>query len=241
VNGLKNTILDIIFPRHCLGCLELLADESASYICRACLAKIPTRQRFACAFCAAPTVSGETCPFCEKDHSLDQLLVVTIYELSLVEKILKAMKYRFVKALADDVARLMIKYLKSKLKTGNLKFETLTVTAVPLYPQRLNWRGFNQSEILAQAISRHFGWSLDLTLLRRIRNPKPQAKIIERAQRIQNIAGAFSCPKPEAVWGQTVLLVDDIATTGSTLDDCARALKGAGAVEVIGFVFARGK
>jgi predicted amidophosphoribosyltransferase len=77
-------------------------------------------------------------------------------------------------------------------------------------------------------------------VLGRKRNHIPQAQISDRRARIANAAGIFKCARQELVRGKIVILVDDVATTGSTLDDCARALKAAGAKEVIGFVFAKG-
>lgn len=242
MSGLKYFLLDLVFPRSCLGCLELLGDLSDSHLCPVCRATIKFKTGFACAFCSAPVVNGQTCPFCRREHYLDYLFTATSYEEPLVEKILKTLKYQYVRSLAEETAGVMIKYLEKIMKTAPLfDFVSHVVVPVPLHRRRLNWRGFNQSELIAGEISRHFGWPLNTKILKRAKYNRPQADIKDRASRIQNASRIFSCSSPLSLGHRPILLIDDITTTGSTLDDCARALKSAGTRAVIGFVFARGK
>lgn len=244
MSEIKNFFLDLIFPRHCLGCNQIMMDKTQSYLCSICFSTIPVKGDFACAFCGAPVVAGKTCPFCIKGRNLDRLLVATSYEFPLVEKILKTTKYRFVKSLAEDSAKLMTKYFEKKISVMRpFPFAPLLplVVPVPLHYRRLNWRGFNQSEIIAQKIAEHFEWPFDPEILKRTKNPKPQAEIDNKKTRFENVSGIFTCQKPEIVSGRQILLIDDISTTGSTLEDCARALKNAGTKEVIGFVMARNR
>lgn len=241
---LKDFILDLIFPRHCLGCGILLGNECKSYVCPGCLKKIPLANGFACAFCRSPVKAGKTCVYCAKDHFLDRLLVVTSYDYPLVEKIIKTIKYRFVKSLVNEVADVMINYLKKKsVVLQNYEFDSLV--AVPLHRRRLNWRGFNQSEIAAEKIAGYLGIPLIKNVLKRSWENKPQTEMPDRNSRIKNVQNLFLYTAKEKnkieQMGKTVLLVDDISTTGSTLNDCARALKEGGAEEVIGLVFARNR
>ncbi|MDP2932838.1 MAG: phosphoribosyltransferase family protein [bacterium] len=151
------------------------------------------------------------------------------------------MKYRFVKALANDMAGLMAGYLEKRFMSGlGTDHGSIIIVPVPLHRLRLNWRGFNQAEIIGNKIGTCLGLDFRQDILGRKHRRAPQALIANRESRIANMKGVFECLKPELMLGKIVLLVDDVATTGSTLDDCARALKGAGAKEVIGFVFARG-
>ncbi len=236
----KSIFLDLIFPRKCLGCGILLSDDGNSYLCSPCIAAIVLKNSFACAFCKSQTISGKTCPFCRPQHFLDQLLVATSYVNPLVEKITKTMKYRFISSLAVDVASLMIKYLEPKISSLGLDND-LVVVPVPLHRLRLNWRGFNQSELIANNIANRFNFNFQANALARHRNPPPQAQIPDTNSRIENMNLVFKCIKPELVINRAILLIDDISTTSSTLDDCARALKSAGAKAIIGLVFARGE
>lgn len=239
--NLKSFILDTFFPRRCLGCDIPLTDETGHYICRTCLNRIKFQNTFACAFCGSPVSQGITCPYCRKGHFLDQLLVVTSYENLIVGRIIKSMKYRFVKTLAKQLGNLMAGYLKKRISRGFV-LENIIAAPVPLHSYRLRWRGFNHAEIMANAVGFEFGLEVVADALSRVRGNKPQADMLDLRSRIANMkTGTFRCVDPSVINGQRVLLIDDISTTGSTLDDCARALKGAGAKEVIGFVFARGK
>lgn len=239
MNEIRNYFLDFLFPRYCLRCQILLTDLRGWYVCSSCLKTISLKSGFACPFCLAPVPAGKVCPFCKPNHYLDRLLAATSYGQPLVETMLKAMKYRFAKSLADQIGSVMIKYLKSKLISLNFEVRPPLVIGVPLHPRRLNWRGFNQSEILAEKIGKRFGWPLAPEILARKHNRKPQADIEDKKTRIENMINVFNCGNQQLVTGKRILLIDDVATTSSTLNDCARALKGAGAVEIIGFVFAR--
>lgn len=241
MSNLKSFILDILFPRHCLGCDILLTDENGHYVCHSCLRGIKFLNTFACAFCASPVVKGATCPYCRQDHSLDRLLVVTSYEGIIIKRVVKSTKYRFVRTLAEQVGVLMANYVKKQAGRW-LDVNGIIIVPVPLHPKRLRWRGFNHAEIMAKTAGQEFGFEVITDALTRVRDNKPQADMPDQKSRIANMAeGTFQCVKPDALHGQRVLLIDDLSTTGSTLEDCARALKGAGTKEVIGLVFARGK
>ena len=108
---------------------------------------------------------------------------------------------------------------------------------VPLHSRRLAWRGYNQSRELARLLSRRRGLPIRQEALRRVRRTVPQMEL-DRAERAENIRGAFAA-SPQLLTGCTVLLVDDIMTTGSTLEECARMMRSAGAVQVHVLVLAR--
>ena len=107
---------------------------------------------------------------------------------------------------------------------------------VPLHPRRLRSRGYNQSALLAKGLSKKLGLEMDQRLLVRTRNTPPQVNA-SRDDRRENVQGSFRCVGP--VLGRAVILVDDVATTGSTLSACATALKAAGAASAWGLVLAR--
>jgi len=112
------------------------------------------------------------------------------------------------------------------------------IMPVPLHPRRLRARGFNQSLLLAKCVAREIGAELDFLSLRRTRFTKPQTELSSE-ERKKNVRKAFEVLKPEVVKGRTIVLVDDVATTGSTLNECAKALKRVGADGVLCLVLAR--
>jgi ComF family protein len=109
---------------------------------------------------------------------------------------------------------------------------------VPLHVSRLRWRGFNQAQLLATPLARQAGVPLDALSLERIRHTRPQVELTE-AERRRNVAHAFRVTRPGRVHRRRILLVDDVYTTGATVDECSRELKRAGAASVDVLVLAR--
>lgn len=118
------------------------------------------------------------------------------------------------------------------------RLEADLIVPVPLHRSRMRSRGYNQAELLAREIGRLTELPVDAQALRRVRNTPPQALATDEKGRASQVAGAFAAVGVK-VAGKRVLVVDDVATTCSTLDSCARALKTAGAARVIGLVLAR--
>ena len=112
------------------------------------------------------------------------------------------------------------------------------VMPVPLYPVKLRTRGYNQSERLAHSFALHTGLKLVTNALKRTRNTVSQTEL-NRKGRLLNMVGAFACERPETVKGKIILLIDDVATTGATLEGCAVALKAVGAKQVFAYTYAR--
>jgi ComF family protein len=112
------------------------------------------------------------------------------------------------------------------------------VIPVPLHRRRLRWRGFNQAALLGFAVARKMRCKLDVASLTRVRDTPPQTWQ-DSAQRRQNVRGAFIVTHPHRIAGRSLLLIDDVMTTGATLDECARTLLAAGARRVDVFTLAR--
>jgi len=148
-------------------------------------------------------------------------------------ELVHALKYHYHSALASPMGDLMARYLRG----GSLPADALV--PVPLHPHRQRARGYNQSFLLAREVSRRLNLPLAAHVLVRRSDTPPQAKATEAEARRRNVAGAFDC-RAGAVAGRRVLLVDDVTTTGATLDACAHALlaKG-GASSVWALTFAR--
>jgi ComF family protein len=116
--------------------------------------------------------------------------------------------------------------------------DDLLIMPVPIHPEKLREREFNQSLLLARPVSARLEGELDFMSLRRIRNTLPQTAM-KGAERRRNVSKAFALYEMGSVSGRSVLLIDDVATTGNTLNECARALKKGGAKAVYGLVLAR--
>jgi ComF family protein len=144
-----------------------------------------------------------------------------------------ALKYSYHSTLASPMGELMARYLQEAPLTADV------LVPVPLHPHRQRTRGYNQSLLLAREVSRRLGLPMAAGALLRRRDTPPQARAAEADARRRNVAGAFAC-RPGAVAGRRVLLVDDVTTTGATLDACARALLAqGGASSVWALTFAR--
>jgi ComF family protein len=148
-----------------------------------------------------------------------------------IKEAVHVFKYRGVRAAAPELGRLLAYYWAGHAVPVDV------IVPVPLHPRRLRSRGYNQSALLGRELANHTGFALAGNLLARTKDATPQAGTASRGQRRSNVEGSFRCSQEVA--GQKVLLVDDVATSGSTLSACAAALKAAGAGAVWGLALAR--
>jgi len=240
--------LDLLFPIYCLDC-----GLEGEWICAECFGKIKLLKKQSCPICNSESKTGAICFNCRNKTDLDGVISAANYtfkegESDLIKIAIHIFKYRFVKDLGAPLSRLMIKQVKNRelfkkekpIPFGPDIVEDRIVVPVPLHPRRFRWRGFNQSELLAEKIAEYFDFPLEKSALSRVKNNIPQVEIKNRRDRIQNIQGAFQCVDPEAVKGKRVILVDDVCTTSGTMNECAKVLKKSGAMEVWGVVAARG-
>jgi ComF family protein len=234
--------LDTIFPIKCIGCGEFSRSRK-EYLCKQCLKRIPIKKIFECIGCKTSVPLGKTCFRCKKDNHIDQLLVAYDYNHPTVIKTVKTLKYRFVIDLKPALSTLIKKYLfwLSSQKNFSILENNPIITPLPLHYRRLNWRGFNQAELLADCVADSIQFHAKNGLIKRVKPSKPQAEIEEREQRLGNLdKNIFEISDRAQIKDRTVILIDDVCTTGATLNECARTLKEAGAKQVIGFVIARG-
>lgn len=142
------------------------------------------------------------------------------------------LKYHNIRALAVPLAGLMRDYLRTD------PIQADVIMPVPLHPRRLRERGYNQSALLAREIARLTGMEPEETILVRGRYLLPQARTGSVEERRRNVAGAFSL-SAQGVQGKSVLVIDDVSTSGATLNECASVLKAGGARAVWGLTLAR--
>ena len=218
--------LELLFPPRCLGC-----DTEGSYVCPECAASLPRLMPPFCHRCARSIASGNLCGQCANFAlAVDGIRAPYLME-GTVQKAVHALKYRNLRAAAPTLASLIVSWMEHNPVPGD------TLVPVPLHNRRLRQRGYNQSTLLAQEISRLTGMPVASEVLVRIRDTAPQVAMHGREERLRNVEGSFACSVSLA--GQKLVLVDDVATTGSTLSACAIALKARGAASVWGLVLAR--
>lgn len=194
-----NLFLDFLFPYYCLNC-----KVQGTPLCGVCIKKIEVPKN---------PLPGPT-PLFENLFAAG-----TYHEENLMAKLIHQYKYGFSFRLVDFLAPLLVKTLEpfsEILKDGML-------IPVPLHSKRKRWRGFNQSELLAQKIAEHFHMPMETRKLIRVRHTEPQAKLT-REERLKNVEDAFFFMKGPDI-PRKIFLVDDVVSTGQTMHECAKAIK----------------
>jgi competence protein ComFC len=240
---INKIILDTLFPIYCLFC-----GNGNAYVCDKCLRKIRIVSSQVCPYCEKANVpEGKICLHCKDkfltkrvDVPVDNLIIATKYKESNVSHLVHIYKYRFASDLFTPLGKLMV----ASLIENNLPLPDLIIP-VPLHKRRLRWRGFNQAELLANYISLNLAPGMEIPVLNdlifRKRHTTSQMKIKNYSKRKKNMQNAFVVDKKKihSILNKKILLVDDVATTGSTLFECGRALKIHGADKIYASVVAR--
>jgi len=224
--NLYQEFLEFFFPPFCLSCEERLSrgDEFFCSVCYRAFEPIPLPL---CDVCGAPlgnrVIEKRYCPQCPtRPVYFDQARAPLLYHGPVVQGIL-ALKFRYQIELAEFFARILVYYLNMELKTGVFD----AIIPVPLHFRRYVHRGYNQAGQIGKELSRYTGVPLWENLVRRTRHTSPQTRL-EHSRRFQNVEGAFELVYPEPIKGKHILLLDDVYTTGSTLNACAKALREGG-------------
>jgi competence protein ComFC len=232
---LKKNILNFLFPIDCAGC-----GREDAWLCEDCLSTLPLGRNEKCIFCGSESPLGRTCAACAASHSLDGVFVCADYENKIISTLIKKLKYSFARELGDVLGEIAVRFLKKSIleeKISKAPFTDWQVLPVPLHKKRLNWRGFNQAEIIATYFAGQFGLEISQELARS-KYKKPQARL-SGLERQENIKDCFAWIGAD-LNKKNILLIDDVATTGSTLNEAGKTLKRAGAGKVFGLVIAKG-
>ncbi len=222
-------LLDFLLPPSCVSC-----KTAESWLCQSCLNQIPFITPPICERCGTSASNVHTCQECKNNplHYIDGIRSVSFFDKNPMHTAIHFLKYRNHKAVASILAQMLVDtYRRHQLKAT-------VILPVPLHISRFRERGYNQSALLAVSMGNMLGLPVNTTTLQRTRPTQSQTKL-QAAERQKNVAGAFKCNNNEALSGQTVLLIDDVCTTGSTLDACAAALKQSNVVSVWGLTLAR--
>lgn len=197
--------------------------------CRSGLVWVVTQK---CYYCGKLSEDGKTCDGCRRKTALDGLVVGIHFEEGPIQQAIYEIKYGG----NYEIGAVLVGVLLEKYKGNKLLERSDYISFVPQHRSRQRLRGYNQSKILASLLAKELGRECYSLLDKKVPTA-PQAELLRR-ERMANLIGSF-----EAVCqlnGQRVILVDDVATTGATLAECARVLKTAGARQVYGLVIARG-
>lgn len=247
LNLIKDLFLNFAFPKRCFGC-----DEIGNFVCHDCLRKIDFLEYQQCPACRCPNSSGVFCGGkCNNGFYFDQLIVCCKYDKnSLLRKLITAFKYHFIKDLGlvlAEVLRTQFIYISQFSEwMGKSNF-----IPVPIHKKRLLYRGFNQSNVLTERLASLIGNDADMgdkfkktgiaDCLFRHQYSHEQATL-QRHERLENLVGSIQfCPDFSAkIKDGFCILIDDVATTCSTINECSKVLKRNGARYVCGLVLARG-
>jgi ComF family protein len=231
LNRMGHSLLDLLFPRRCAGCLNIWLSARQGFWCEQCLEQLPWIKSPLCARCGRPFLKSSF-PF---DHWCGECLLKAPPFTSArsavqhcgpardrVNQLKFGAKLYWVPALTE----LLVKTVKA-----DLQLPVDYIVSVPLHNRRLRQRGFNQAALIAKALGRSIRSSVRSDILIRGEWTQPQTRL-SRQERLHNVKNAFRVTKPADVSGCRVLLVDDVFTTGSTVSECSKMLKKAGAEEV---------
>jgi len=237
MNAYAKSLLDLVFPRSCAGCHGRAGDE-LRYLCWNCMAEIRLVMPPYCLLCGDPAY-GELpnayfCQACRKQKPFFDCARSAAVYTGLIKEMILDFKYRGAIWLSPDLGQLMFACLRTHFSAPDID----GVTYVPLHKTRERERTYNQSFLLANEIAgRLNGKASDY--LERVQATTSQTHLTS-AGRADNVKNKFAVKKEHNLAGQRILLVDDVMTTGATVNECARVLKNGGAREVLVLTAARG-
>jgi len=241
VDNIKEFLLELFFPSFCLGC-----NKEGTYLCEDCKSTLEISEYNYCLCNQNPIriqLSQNKNGKCEKcaDKKLSGLYFALPYkEKSLTRKLIHHFKYEpyFMKALAKNLSGILIEHFVLSKNNSNQIWENAVPIPVPLDKRKLKDRGYNQAEELAKELSKTINIPIANNILIKNQPTRSQMKL-KKEEREKNVKGVFTIKNHEQIRGKKVFLVDDVYTTGSTMEECARILKEAGVKQVWGITIAR--
>jgi ComF family protein len=239
VRHLWDEALNLLYPAACCGCGRPAVRLE---FCSRCRAEIYTPRSPLCLVCGAPfSTAGGADHRCERcltrTFGFGRARACALYDAAdTVQHPLKSVLQRYKYNRDVGLARPLGQLLSERCPVVIAAYDV--IIPVPLHVSRLRWRGFNQAQLLAEPLARRAGVSMDALSMERVRPTRPQVELTE-VERRHNVVHAFRVTRPEYVRQRRILLVDDVYTTGATVDECSRELKRAGATSVDVLVLAR--
>lgn len=237
VKQLLNALLDVLLPPICHMCHSFIPNADAIHICTICHDRLPLVMSPLCPICGIPFTGAGLDHFCGSclthPPHYDTARAHFLYE-GAVRDMIHSFKYNRMTHLRKPLALLTLQGMREFVTDQNPHL----IVPVPLHRSRLRERGFNQAVLLGSVLSRQLSLPIRTNVLVRTRPTEPQIEL-PAAERRSNVKGAFAVIRQESVVDKRILLLDDVMTTGSTMDECAKELKKAGAATVIAVTVAR--
>lgn len=239
-NKIKNFSLDLLFPKFCLGC-----QKEGTYLCDDCRALLEISEFDYCLCSKNPfrlpieQKNNGKCPRCHDKKLAGLYFALPYKEKSLTRKLIHQFKYQpYIKDLAKTLAGIIIEHFILAGKNTDDIWENSVLIPIPLDKNKLKARGYNQSEELAKELVKVLRIPLILDNLVKIKSTPAQMEL-KKEEREKNLINAFLVENPEEIKNKKIFLVDDVYTTGSTMEECALVLRDAGAKSVWGIAIAR--
>ena len=238
LSELKDDLLDFVYPQHCVICKKYLKREEKD-VCETCWNSLVTLPDPFCPYCKSFMEQEDAkCFFCDSTKKLwEDHIFLKVRSLGRFDDYYKELIYQFKYGKKIPLGKRLGQGLGESISNDSNFLKSDFLIPVPLHKSRYWERGFNQSEIVADEISKINGLPVLKNVLKRKKNTKDQTNLT-REQREENVRGAFVVAHPEIINGKNIILVDDVITTGATLSECARMLKQAGAEKILGITIA---
>jgi competence protein ComFC len=220
LSQVKNLLLDLLFPVTCLSC-----QRTGAWLCASCLANFPINKGLICPGCCQPSLLGKVHAECKKITPLAGLVAAASWRNPPLKELIHSLKYHYAVDAKIQITLLLVK----KIITIPLFEKILTapdsyLIPVPLHQRKKRKRGFNQSELLAGELANHYNLSILADSLIKKRQTKPQIKL-KGLKRRKNLLNAYSLRQQLPAGAKHIILLDDVMTTGATLNACAQAIK----------------
>jgi len=236
--NLKQNLLDEIYPKNysCHCCSEELKVSNDYFLCNKCLASL-RYIKHPCKKCSEDLNDfTDYCRNCkDKVRNFDRVISSLVYD-GVAKNLVYKFKYSGQKYIADCISVFML----NKIKSSDILNKIDLVLPVPLSEERFKSRGFNQAEILSLKISRELNIEHNSSVLKRVKATPTQTNL-NKVERAENLLNAFEVADSSLIKGKTILVIDDIITTGATLDEISKVLKNKGAKSVYGLTFCHTK
>lgn len=226
-------LIDLLFPKFCLGCSHI-----GSYICNRCFKKLKVINKPTCLYCHKQSYLGLTHPKCLKKLSIDGVLSIYYYD-NLLKKIIKNIKYRLATIVWEEFWKSIPESDINRLFVYKKIFHEAFIQVVPLSQSKYQSRGFNQAMMIAKYFKKVLNFPI-INILKRSHEALAQAQIKTKKSRLKNVRNVFITTKQIDIKNKTIILVDDVITTGATLKEACKILKKAGASKVYALTLAKG-